>query len=106
MPLIARLVLGRHWRTASEAQRRDYLELFRGYCLDGLVKRLGGMTGHERVVVTGSVPAKDQDSMVSTEIEAEPRRPPTRVGLRVRRKQEGLKIIDVVAEGVSPAGLS
>ena len=36
LSLIARLVLGRHWRSASEAQRAAYLDAFRVYALDSL----------------------------------------------------------------------
>jgi len=102
VPLMGRLVLGRHWRATDEAQRRAYLDLFRAYCLDGLTARLGGLTGDERVVVTGSAPAKGEDSMVSTEIiHAAPGQPPVKMDWRVRRVRGRHKIIDVVAEGVS-----
>ena len=45
MPLIARLVLGRHWRSASEAQRTAYLDAFRIYALDSLAYRFAKLGG-------------------------------------------------------------
>ena len=43
--LVGRLVLGQQWRRLGEAQRQEYLGLFRDYVLAGLVRRLGGTKG-------------------------------------------------------------
>ena len=40
LDLVARLILGRHWRTASAAQQEEYLELFRAFALHTLASRL------------------------------------------------------------------
>ena len=48
IPLVGRLVLGRYWRTASAEQRKDYLELFRGYVLAGISGGSAGPTGSRR----------------------------------------------------------
>ena len=45
LSLIARLVLGRHWRSASEAQRTAYLDAFRIYALDSLAYRFARLGG-------------------------------------------------------------
>ena len=97
---IAQLSLGRHWRSASEAQRREYVELYRDYLLDGIAARLGASEGIEKVAITGSREARG-DNMVSTEIGLGPGRPPLQVDWRVRPLRGGYRIIDVVAEGVS-----
>lgn len=102
IPLLARLVLGRHWRAASEAQRADYLSLFRAYALQGLTSALSAYTGQERLVVSTAKPSSDGDSLVGTNIlHREAGRPPVRIDWRVRRTEGGFSIVDVVAEGVS-----
>ena len=99
--LVGRLVLGRHWRTATTAQRQDYLTLFRGYVLAGVTRRLGGANGIDKIEVTGSQPASGRDSMVATLITLGNGAEPSRVEWRVRRMGGGYRIVDVVAEGVS-----
>ncbi len=99
--LLARLVLGRHWQRANEAQRRDYVELFRAYALQNLTASLSTYTGRERFTVSGSRPAGEGDSLVSTDISVDPGRPPVHIDWRVRRTGDRLVIVDVVAEGVS-----
>jgi phospholipid transport system substrate-binding protein len=102
VPLIAQLVLGRHWRSLDEAQRQEFVAVFREYILGGIARRLGGSGGVREVAVTGSRRARGDDSMVRTEVTLANGNPPARVDWRVRRQDDGsFKIIDVVAEGVS-----
>ena len=101
IPLVGRLVLGRYWRTASAEQRKDYLELFRGYVLAGITRRLGGAKGVEKVEVTGSRPGRGQDSMVATLVTLGNGAAPSPIEWRVRRTGDGYRIIDVTVEGVS-----
>ena len=99
--LVGRLVLGKVWRSASEAQRQEYLALFRDYVLAGLVRRLGGATGIERVEITGSRKLRGEDSMVATRVVLGKGGPPTNVEWRVRHSGDRHQVIDVVVEGVS-----
>ena len=101
--LVGRLVLGQQWRRLGEAQRQEYLGLFRDYVLAGLVRRLGVTAGVERVEVTGSRLVGSEDSMVSTRITLGNEGSPANVEWRVREGDAGYRIIDVVAEGVSLA---
>jgi phospholipid transport system substrate-binding protein len=102
VPLIARLVLGRHWRDLDEAQRQEFVAVFRDYILGGIARRLGGSGGVRDVAVTGSRAARGDDSMVRTEVTLANGGPPAKVDWRVRGEDNGgFKIIDVVAEGVS-----
>jgi phospholipid transport system substrate-binding protein len=100
--LVARLVLGRHWRTADAERRARYVELFRGYVLAGLARRLGGVGGVERVDVSGSRATRSGDTVVATDIVLGSDPGPVGVEWRVRRSGDGsLRIIDVAVEGVS-----
>ena len=101
VPLIARLVLGRHWRAASERQRNAYLEAFRIYALDSLAfrfARLGGGVGFE---LLGRCVTEGSDSLIPTEVTLPNRPEPTRIEWRVRESNGAYRLIDVAVEGVS-----
>lgn len=99
--LIARLVLGKHWRSSSPGQRDAYLQAFRIYALDSLAYRFGRLGKIERFEIVESRPVDGRDTLVGTEIFLTSSRAPTRVDWRVRQQDGGYQIIDVVAEGVS-----
>ena len=100
LELIARLCLGRHWRAASEAQREQYVDLFRANVLAVLARRMGYYTGGEKFVVTAARPAGD-DAMVASEIIYTTNDPPLKIEWRVRVTEGKPIIIDVLPEGVS-----
>jgi phospholipid transport system substrate-binding protein len=101
LELLARLALGRHWNAASEKQRREYLELFRAYALQGLTSAFATYAGLQRFVVLGSSAAGDGDILVKTDLHLEPGRPPYHVDWRVRQRGDRFVVVDVIAEGVS-----
>ena len=99
LDLVARLILGRHWRTASEAQRAEYLKLFRAFALHTLASRLDVYGGQE-FEVTGAQVVGRSDALVSTRIVSEG--PPLEVDWRVRELDDkSLVAIDVIVAGVS-----
>ena len=66
--VMARLALGRSWRQANEAQRRDYVELCRRYILATMAQRFTSYKGSERFMVTGTRLAGD-DMIVGSRID-------------------------------------
>lgn len=97
--LVARLVLGRYWREASEAQRREFVTLFRQLLLKTMADRLDTYGGETYEILSAQA-VDDRDTMVATRI----RRPgaePIAVDWRVRDQGGRLVLIDIVAEGVS-----
>lgn len=100
LDLVARLILARHWRAADDAQKAEYLKLFRAYALDSLASKLHIYNGQE-FEITDSRPAGKKDAVVRTLIHS-PDRPPLHVDWRIReRKNGGLVAIDVIVESVS-----
>jgi phospholipid transport system substrate-binding protein len=100
LELIARLILGRHWRSASEAQRAEYLQLFRAFALDNLASRLHVYDGQDFEIV-GAQAVDERDAVVATRVTGGSR-PPLKVDWRVRERDDGhLVAIDVIVEGVS-----
>jgi phospholipid transport system substrate-binding protein len=100
LEIIARLILGRHWRSATEAQRAEYLELFRAFALDNLASRLHVYDGEDFEIV-GAEAVSESDAVVATRVTGGGR-PPLKVDWRVRERDDGdLVAIDVIVEGVS-----
>lgn len=100
LEIIARLILGRHWRTASETQRAEYTELFRAFALDNLASRLHVYDGQDFEIV-GARAVNERDAVVATRVTGAGRQP-LKVDWRVRDRGNGeLVAIDVVIEGVS-----
>jgi phospholipid transport system substrate-binding protein len=99
LDLVGRLVLGQHWRTADQAQREEYTELFRQFVMQNLASRLDSYQG-QSYTVTGAQVVDDRDAVVSTRI-TRPGAPPLRVDWRLRESDGELLIIDVIVEGVS-----
>lgn len=100
LDLMARLVLGRYWRTSSAEERDTYVELFHELLMKTLAARLGDYNGQTFEIV-GSQKVSDTDSTVATRIIRVGGKPPLKVDWRVRNEDGKLAIIDVVAEGVS-----
>jgi phospholipid transport system substrate-binding protein len=100
LKIIARLILGRHWRSASETQQAEYLELFRAFALDNLASRLHVYDGQDFEIV-GAQAVNERDAVVATRVTGGGR-PPLKVDWRVRERDDGdLVAIDVIVEGVS-----
>jgi phospholipid transport system substrate-binding protein len=96
---VGRFVLGRHWRSASEAERAEFLRLFEERVLDGLGWQLGNvgpfeaMRGRARAAGEGvEIPLRIRPERGGAEIETLWRLEPGNGGWRVT---------DVVAEGIS-----
>jgi phospholipid transport system substrate-binding protein len=101
VPGIARFVLGRYWRLATEPQQREFVKVFADYIALAYSNRLAEYSG-EALHVTGSKPAPD-GSVVSSEILRPNGAPPAKVDWVLTPHDGAYKISDVVVEGVSMA---
>lgn len=112
---IGRFVLGRHWRAATPAQRRQYGTLFRAFILESYAVRFEALretifarSGDDagrvfqalRVRIIQIRRVNERDSLVTTELGL-PGRAPFHVAYRVRAGNGALKIVDVIVEGLS-----
>ncbi|MCB2011674.1 MAG: ABC transporter substrate-binding protein [Geminicoccaceae bacterium] len=100
LDLLAKLVLGRYWRTASAGERDAYVQVFRELVMKTMADRLHEYGG-ETFEIVGSREINDRDSLVATNILRPSGAPPIQVEWRVRQYDDGQRIIDVVAEGIS-----
>jgi len=96
---IGRFVLGRFWRTASEAERAEYLQLFEDFIVHSYATRFREYAG-ENLKVVSTRGAADNEAYVLSDL-VRPSGPPVRVEWRLRRENSGFKIVDVLVESVS-----
>jgi phospholipid transport system substrate-binding protein len=101
MPAIARFVLGRYWRIATQAEQEEFVRLFAEYATLAYSNRLAQYTG-EKLKVTGSRP-EPEGSLVTSFILRTNGSPPARVDWRLSLTDGGYKITDVIVEGISMA---
>jgi phospholipid transport system substrate-binding protein len=101
LTLVARLVLGQYWRTASEAQRQEYADLFRQLIVNTMAYNLSGYGG-ETFTITGARAIDERDSVIATKIIRDATgKPSIAVDWRIREADGRYLIVDIVAEGVS-----
>jgi phospholipid transport system substrate-binding protein len=100
MQSLARFVLGPHWRSASDAQKQEFTKLFEDYIVTAYGSRFAEYTG-EQFKVTGQRPEGESATLVQSQIVRPAGGAPIRVDWRVGRTQQGLRITDVVVEGIS-----
>ncbi len=99
LPLLARLALGRTYRSLDGNQRSDYEELFNDYILKTYSRRFSGFHGID-LKIEGATALNDKDVLVKSVISSEDGSP-IKVDWRVRNTGSSPQIIDVVIEGVS-----
>ena len=98
-PGIARFVLGRYWRDASEEEQRDFVKLFEEYVVFVYTARLSNFGGQD-FKVRGS--RSDGDGvMVSTDVFSPGGSSPLKIDWRLVSDNGTYKINDVIVEGVS-----
>ncbi|MEQ9639532.1 MAG: ABC transporter substrate-binding protein [Alphaproteobacteria bacterium] len=101
--VISRFVLGRHWRDASESERREFVALFHDYTVASYARRFEAYAGH-RLEVTDARDQGGERGRIKVLVSSQLLRPtgaPVKVDWRVRQTAEGWRIYDVVVEGVS-----
>jgi phospholipid transport system substrate-binding protein len=98
-PGIARFVLGRYWRSASEQEQQEFLKLFEDYVVFVYGTRLSSFNG-ETFKVKGSRP-EGNGVVVATDILNPGGEPPIKVDWRLISDNGAFKINDVIIEGIS-----
>lgn len=94
---VARFVVGRAWRSADEADRERFLELFRDFNVYNWGSQFTEYGGQE-LSVSRVIPDGDKRYFVETEI-GNPDGKPFVVTWRVSKVDDGLRISDIAIEG-------
>jgi phospholipid transport system substrate-binding protein len=99
MRSIGRAALGPSWRHADDGQREAYLQAFVDFIVATYAIRIRDYSG-ETFEVVGEKPIGENDTLVSTLVRRV-NKEPIKVDYRVRAKDGGFRIIDVIVEGLS-----
>jgi len=94
-----RFILGRYWRQASEAEQRQYLQLFDEIIIRNLSARFGEYQG-VRFTVGRTQQRSEEDVLVTTQVDR-PNSASFALDWRVAEVGGQPKVVDVIAEGAS-----
>ncbi len=97
---IAKFVLGRHWRKATDAEKKEYLQLFEDLLVVTYADRFAKYSGEKLLVNKSEARGKD-DALVHTIMIRVNGAKPLKVAWRVRGKTGNYKIVDIMVEGIS-----
>ena len=98
-PGIARFVLGRYWRSASEQEQQEFLRLFEDYVVFVYGTRLSNFNGETFRVRSSRT--DESGTVVSSDIVGPSGEAPIKVDWRLITDKGAFKINDVVIEGIS-----
>lgn len=101
MKTIGRFALGRYWKSASDAQKKEYLKLFNKMIVDVYTGRFSEYNGQALKVVSAR-PEGKADAVVTSKIIPD-EGSEIQLDWRVRFKNGKYKVVDIVVEGVSMA---
>jgi phospholipid transport system substrate-binding protein len=99
MDTIGRFALGRYWKTATDAQKKEYMTLFRRMIIEVYSGRFSDYKG-QKFETRGARPEGDKDTLVTSFIIPSDG-PEIQVDWRVRHKDGRYRVVDVIVEGVS-----
>jgi phospholipid transport system substrate-binding protein len=97
---IGKFVLGRYWTTASPQQREEFLKVFTDFVSKSYSRRLAEEASVNDFNITNIRDLGEGDYLVQTAI-TRPSGPALNYEWRVREGGNGVKIVDVIVEGVS-----
>ena len=97
---IAKWVLGRYWRRASESQREEFLRLFEDLMVVIYADRFTKYSGEKLDVGRSEIRGKN-DILVHSLITRSEGLKPVAVIWRISQKNETFKIVDLMVEGLS-----
>lgn len=99
---VAKFVMGRYWRKATDAQKKRYVGEYRKFLTLHYTSRFADYTSGT-FKVTNAEETKAGEYRVSMELKSDEKSndPPVYVDYRVRKGKSGFMIFDVIVEGVS-----
>ena len=101
IPAIGRFVLGRYWRRTKEDQRTTFLGFFQEMIVYTWSRRFGEYDG-QTIRLDTNVPDGKNGALVTSSIIDKTGETFT-ISWRLRQREQSLKIVDVIIEGVSMA---
>ena len=105
MDFIGQFVLGRNWRTATPAQRKEFINVYRDLNIATWSKRFNEFKG-KNFVFKGTSPSNSKGQVFVNTVVPMDQGEPAKVLWRIREKNGQYKIVDIIIEGVSLAQAS
>lgn len=102
LDFIGQFVLGRNWRTATPAQREEFIKVYRQLNISTWSKRFDEFKGRE-FIFKGTSPSNSAGQVFVNSIVPMDQGEPAKVVWRVREKDGQYKIVDIIIENVSLA---
>jgi len=101
IPAISRFVLARYWRRAEESQKQEFIDLFEDVIVYTWSRRFSEYNG-QTINVRGTRPDGETGTIVDSSI-VDTAGQTFAVQWRLRMRDEGLRVVDIIIEGVSMA---
>jgi phospholipid transport system substrate-binding protein len=101
IPAIGRFVLTRNWRRANDTEKQEFVGLFEDVIVYTWSRRFSKYDG-QTIDVRGTTPDGETGTLVDSAI-VDSNGESISVQWRLRQREEGLRIVDVIVEGVSMA---
>ena len=102
LDFIGQFVLGRNWRTATPAQREEFIKVYRQLNISTWSERFDEFKGRE-FIFKGTSPSNSAGQVFVNSIVPMDQGEPAKVVWRVREKDGQYKIVDIIIENVSLA---
>ena len=99
---IGQFVLGRYWRTATPAQRKEFIDLYRRLNVKTWSQRFDEFKG-KKFVFKGTSPSSSANQIFVNSVVPMDQGNPAAVIWRVKEKDGNFKIVDIIIENVSLA---
>lgn len=97
---MGRFVMGQNYRTLKDAQKQEYIGLYKDFLVHSYVPRFKEYTG-EKLKIISIREDKNGEFFVQTELVRSSDKPAVRVDYRLRQKDGTYRLIDIIGEGVS-----
>lgn len=102
IPVLAKFMLGRHWKSASPEQRAAYTKVFSEFLLQTYSTRLGGSKVDSFEVLKTETAKGTKDIFVHSRVRRSGAAP-LRAIWRVRPYGDEFRVVDLMVEGISMA---
>ena len=102
LKFIGKFVLGRYWRTATEEQREEFIDVYRKLNVQTWSKRFDEFKGKE-FIFKGTSPSSSKGQIFVNTVVPMNQAQPASVIWRVKQEGDTFKIVDIIIENVSLA---
>jgi phospholipid transport system substrate-binding protein len=102
IPSIARFVVGRVWRTAQPAEQERFTKTFEDVIVYTWARRFSEYNG-QTLKVESTAPDGEDGQIVNSRIVGKNSSDSFAVAWRLRKREDGFRVVDVIVEGVSMA---